>query len=49
MTAPAEGVTVNFDALSRQEKRELAQRLSDDVRSKRKNYHRNGKTGTGYP
>ncbi|XGI81779.1 replication endonuclease [Enterobacter hormaechei] len=36
MTVPAEGVTVNFDALSRQEKRELAQRLSDDVRSKRK-------------
>ena len=30
------GETVNFDALSRQEKRELAQRLSDDVRSKRK-------------
>lgn len=28
--------TVNFDALSRQEKKELAQRLSDDVRSKRK-------------
>ncbi|HFK4604257.1 TPA: replication endonuclease [Citrobacter farmeri] len=27
--------TVNFDALSRQEKRELAQRLSDEVRSKR--------------
>ncbi|QIO41886.1 replication endonuclease [Citrobacter sp. Y3] len=36
MTVPAEGVTVNFDALSRQEKRELAQRLSADVRSKRK-------------
>ncbi|CNT86864.1 Uncharacterised protein [Salmonella enterica subsp. enterica serovar Bovismorbificans] len=36
MTVPAEGVTVSFDALSRQEKRELAQRLSDDVRSKRK-------------
>ncbi|HEM6832051.1 TPA: replication endonuclease [Citrobacter koseri] len=36
MTVPAEGVTVNFDALSRREKRELAQRLSDDVRSKRK-------------
>ncbi|QLZ48345.1 replication endonuclease [Citrobacter freundii] len=30
------GETVNFDALSRQEKRELAQRLSDDVRAKRK-------------
>jgi Bacteriophage replication gene A protein (GPA). len=30
------GETVNFDALSRQEKRELAQRLSGDVRSKRK-------------
>ncbi|CAM4018612.1 MULTISPECIES: replication endonuclease [Lelliottia] len=30
------GVTVNFDDLSRQEKRELAQRLSDDVRRKRK-------------
>lgn len=30
------GETVNSDALSRQEKRELAQRLSDDVRSKRK-------------
>ncbi|HCA7354014.1 TPA: replication endonuclease [Citrobacter freundii] len=30
------GVTVNFDALSRQGKRELAQRLSEDVRSKRK-------------
>lgn len=30
------GETVNFDALSRQEKRVLAQRLSDDVRSKRK-------------
>ncbi|MGE2624285.1 replication endonuclease, partial [Escherichia coli] len=29
------GETVNFDALSRQEKRELAQRLSDEVRSKR--------------
>lgn len=36
MTVPDEGVTVNFDALSRQEKRELAQRLSADVRSKRK-------------
>lgn len=36
MTVRAEGVTVNFDALSWQEKRELAQRLSDDVRSKRK-------------
>ncbi|MEB6429316.1 replication endonuclease, partial [Citrobacter freundii] len=30
------GETVNFDAFSRQEKRELAQRLSDDVRAKRK-------------
>lgn len=30
------GVTVNFDSLSRQEKRELAQRLSADVKSKRK-------------
>lgn len=30
------GVTVNFDDLSRQEKRELAQRLSDNVRRKRK-------------
>ena len=30
------GETVNFDALSRQEKRELAQRLSDDVRAKLK-------------
>jgi hypothetical protein len=30
------GETVNFDALSRQEKRVLAQRLNDDVRSKRK-------------
>ncbi|EGG1917722.1 replication endonuclease [Salmonella enterica] len=30
------GETVNFDALSRLEKRELAQRLSDDVRAKRK-------------
>lgn len=37
MTVPAEGVTVNFYALSRQEKRGLAQRLSDDVRSKHKN------------
>ncbi|WP_258526670.1 hypothetical protein [Enterobacter quasiroggenkampii] len=27
---------MNFDALSRKEKKELAQRLSDDVRSKRK-------------
>lgn len=30
------GETVNFDALSRQEKRELAQRLSEDVRRKHK-------------
>ncbi|QKN81355.1 replication endonuclease [Scandinavium goeteborgense] len=36
MTVPADGVTVNFDALSRQEKRELAQRLSEDVKRKRK-------------
>ena len=36
VTVPAEGVTVNFDDLSRQEKRELAQRLSADVRRKRK-------------
>lgn len=36
MTVPVEGVTVNFDELSRQEKRELAQRLRDDVQSKRK-------------
>ncbi|WP_049849339.1 replication endonuclease [Trabulsiella odontotermitis] len=36
MTVPADGGTVNFDALSRQEKRELAQRLSEDVRRRRK-------------
>ncbi len=36
VTVPTEALTVNLDALSRQEKRELAQRLSDDVRSKRK-------------
>lgn len=36
VTVPIEAVTVNLDALSRQAKRELAQRLSDDVRSKRK-------------
>ncbi|MCD6605159.1 replication endonuclease [Klebsiella variicola] len=36
VTVPTEAVTVNLDAPSRQEKRELAQRLSDDVRSKRK-------------
>lgn len=36
MTVPAEGVTVNFDALSRQEKREIARRLTEDVRSRRK-------------
>lgn len=34
MIVPAKGMTVNFDELSPQEKRELAQRLSDDVRSK---------------
>ncbi|EIW9273354.1 replication endonuclease [Klebsiella variicola] len=36
VTVPTEALTVNLDALSRQEKRKLAQRLSDDVRSKRK-------------
>lgn len=35
MTVPAEDV-MNFDDFSRQEKRELAQRLSADVRSRRK-------------
>lgn len=36
VTIPTEAVTVNLGAPSWQEKRELAQRLSDDVRSKRK-------------
>lgn len=41
------GETVNFDALSRQEKRELAQRLSDDVRSKRKKRPSEREEGAG--
>lgn len=41
------GVTVNFDALSRQEKRELAQRLSDDVRRKRKKRPQEREEGAG--
>ncbi|KNA29568.1 replication protein [Pantoea ananatis] len=39
--------TVNFDALSRQEKRELAHRLSDDVRSKRKKRRQERENGAG--
>lgn len=41
------GVTVNIDSLSRQEKRELAQRLSDDVRSKRKKRSPGREEGAG--
>lgn len=41
------GATVNFDSLSRQEKRELAQRLSDDVRSKRKKRSPEREEGAG--
>ena len=41
------GETVNFDALSRQEKRELAQRLSDDVRAKRKTRPQEREEGAG--
>ena len=41
------GETVNFDALSRQEKRELAQRLSDDVRAKRKTQPPEREDGAG--
>lgn len=39
--------TVNFDSLSRQEKRELAQRLSNDVRIKRKTRPPKREEGTG--
>lgn len=41
------GETVNFDVLSRQEKRELAQRLSDDVRNKRKKRPPEREEGSG--
>lgn len=41
------GVKVNFDSLSRQENRELAQRLSDDMRSKRKKRSPEREEGTG--
>ncbi|HGL5846700.1 TPA: replication endonuclease [Enterobacter hormaechei] len=41
------GETVNFDSLSRQEKRELAQRLSNDVRVKRKMRPPKREEGTG--
>lgn len=47
MTVPAEGVTVNFNALSRQEKREMAQRLSDDVRRRRKKRPPEREEGSG--
>lgn len=41
------GETVDFDSLSRQEKRELAQRLSNDVRVKRKTRPPKREEGTG--
>lgn len=41
------GVTVNFDSISRQEKRELAQRLSADVKSKRKKRSPEREEGAG--
>ncbi|QPB31313.1 replication endonuclease [Citrobacter amalonaticus] len=43
----AAGETVNFDALSRQEKRELAKRLSDEVRRSRKKQPRKREESAG--